>query len=801
MLKHFWNTAFRNLLRYKLFTSINVIGLSISIAIFLALIGYVQYQFSFDKFYEHGDRLYRVEYSEYQQEQPVLQTARTHSRTALLLHEYVPQAEAVARIYHEKAYIFTEDTRIVDQNMLFADSSFFKVFDVNILSGSSEKALIAPHSVMISQSQAEVYFGNDDPIGKSLYFNERLHLTVTGVFEDIPETSSVDFDFIISWSTIVFYGWDSKDGSFDHPGNFTFVKLREHVTDIDAVNNALSVMAKDHITSLQKRGHTGRYSLRPYEDLHFTNNLSGELKPGINKTILYALVSLAVFILVAGWINYVNLSLARSIERAEEIGVRKVFGASRMIISGQFILEAFILAFVTFFIGYSLYYLFTGPLSGMLFNQVNFLSPTITTWLLYFIAFIAGTTLIAFYPAHFISKYKPALIIKHKLGSKGNASFLHQALIIFQLFLAVSILGVTLVARKQVSYMREFDSGFNTRQTIALRGPASTNSDSLRYTRFTSFRSEVLQHPAFRSGTASMNIPGEEIRFHDEGVHAVGTSNEKKQSFWIMQIDEGYQETFGMQLRGGRNFNETEFGNTCVINETAAIALGYTAPTDAINTSIITSDQNTFTVIGVWKDYHHESVRKPVNPIIFFHRHPIEYGYYSFQTQSSDGNYLETLQQIWKKHYPFDQFTHYFVDSFFEQQYRADELFEKLLSLFSIISITVAALGLFGMASLSIVKRMKEIGIRKVLGASVLNILLLISKSYVKLIVISCAFAFPLAYYITDQWLQGFAYKINISWWMVILPGVIVLAATLLTIGAQSIRAALSNPVDTLRDQ
>jgi putative ABC transport system permease protein len=801
MLKHYWNSALRNLLRYKLFTSINIVGLSLSIAVFLALTGYVKYQFSFDKFYENGDRIFRVDYYEYQGGQPVIQTARTHDRAALLLHEYAPEVEAVARIYHEKAYVFTEDVKIVDQDMLFADSSFFKVFDVKILSGSSEKALIAPHSVMVSKSQAEAYFGKQDPLGKILYFNERLVFTVTGVFEDIPETSSIDFDFLLSWSTIPFNGWGTKDGTFNNPSVFTFVKLREKVTNIEAVNVALEKMAMQHITSLEKRGHTGKYALRPYQELHTANSLSGELKPGINVTVMYALVSLAVFILVAGWINYVNLSLARAIERAEEIGVRKVFGASRIIISGQFLLEAFILAVVTFFTGYGLYALFTGPLSSTIFSQVTFLALDLPTWGMYFATFVAATTIIAFYPAYFISRYKPALIMKNRVGGKGGVSILHQGLIIFQLFLAIGIVGITLVAGRQIQYMKNFDSGFNASQTITVRGPASTNSDSLRFTRFTSFRAEVLQHPAFVSGAASMNIPGEEIRYHDEGVHAVGTSNEKKQSFWIMWIDEGYQETFGMKLMGGRNFNQKEFGTTCMINETAARALGYADPLDAVNTSIITSDQKTYMVIGVWKDYHHESVRKPVNPVLFFYRHPHEYGYYSFQVQSREGNYLEVLQRVFRKHYPNDQFIYYFVNSFFEQQYRADELFGKLLRIFSVISMAVAALGLFGMASLSMVKRMREIGIRKVLGATVVNILVMLSKSYIKLIIISCVFAFPLAYFVTYQWLQGFVYKIQVSWWMVIVPGIIVLAATLLTISGQAIRAALSNPAKTLRDQ
>ncbi|MBL7858981.1 MAG: ABC transporter permease [Cyclobacteriaceae bacterium] len=802
MLKHFWVTALRNLVRNKLFTTINVIGLSISMAVFLALTGYVNYQFSFDKFYEDGDRIYRIDYYEFQENEPVLQSARTHDRAALLLGEYVPQIEAIARVYNEKAFVFTEDVRIVDQDMLFADSSFFKVFNLNLISGSADEALVPPHTAVISKSQAEAYFGNEDPMGKTLYFNEHLVFTVTGVFEDIPETSSIDFDFLLSWSTLAFNGWVSKDGSFNAPWTFTFVKLKEHTTDIAGINTAMTTMANEHITTLKNRGHTAQYQLRAYEDLHTSANLSGEFKPPVNKTLLLALVSLAIFMLVAAWINYINLSLARSLERADEIGVRKVFGAARIEISGQFLLEALILAVFTFFIGYGVFLLFTGPFSGVLFSNITFAPINIQSFLLYFLGFVISTTLIAFYPAHFISKFKPALILKNKLGSgKGKANLLHQGLMVFQLFLAVSVVGITVIAEKQIAYMRGFDSGFNARQSISLYAPASTNSDSLRYSRYTSFRADVLQQHAFKSGTASMNIPGQEIRFHDEGVHAVGANNEKKQSFWIMWIDEGYQETFGLTLLGGRNFNQKETGTTCMINESAALALGYKTPTDAVNTSIINSDQTTLTIIGVWKDYHHESVRKSVDPIIFYHHHPHEYGYYTFRVESREGNYLDVLEKIWNKHYPNDQFVYYFMDRFFAEQYQADELFGKLLNLFSIISIVVASLGLFGMASLAMVKRTKEIGIRKVLGASVWNILVMLSKNYVKLIGISCLFAFPLAYYITHHWLNGFAYKITVSWSMIAVPGLIVLAATLLTIAGQSIRAATANPAKSLKDQ
>jgi putative ABC transport system permease protein len=800
MLKHYWVTALRNLVRNKLFTFINIVGLSLSIAIFFALTGYVRYQFSFDKFYENGERIYRINYFEYQAGEPILQTARTHDRTALLVHEYVPQVEAVTRLYHEKAYVWTENVKTVDQVMLYVDSSFFKVFDVKIISGSAEKSLVAPLSVMVSRSQARVYFGHEEPVGKTVFFNERLPFVITGVFEDIPQNSSVRFDWLLSWSTMPFYGWIKKDGDFSTPWTYTYVKLRKNISDLDAVNDGLTALASEHILSLQHRGHTARHEVQPYTSLHTSQPLSGEIMPGANKTVLYALLSLSLFILIAGWVNYVNLSLAQSLERAEEIGVRKVFGAGRVQISGQFLLEALILSVITFLAGYGLYVLFTGPFSHVLFNNVSFMSISTTTFIVYAFGFITLTALIAFYPASFISKIRPALIMKNQMSKGRRASFLHQGLIVFQFFMAVTIVGITIIAGRQVRYMQSFDTGFNSRQTITLRSPASTNSDSLRQTRWNAFRNDVLQHSAFVAGTCSFNIPGEPIRFHDESVHAIGSQNEKKQSFSYLWVDDGYQETFGLTLLAGRNFNQRETGRTCLINETGMKALGYKSPADAINTTIMDNDGKPTTVIGVLKDYHHESIRKTVDPIVFVHRHPFEYGYFTFLVNSREGKYLQVLEQVFHKHYPDDQFVYYFVDSYFEAQYASDELFGKLLNLFSVISIVVACLGLFGMASLSMVKRTREIGIRKVLGASVMNILTLISRNYIILLMISCALAFPLAYYLTTRWLQQFSYKITVQWWMVVLPGVVVLAFTILTIATQCVRAALKDPARTLRE-
>lgn len=802
MLSHFWKSAWRNLLRYKRLTAINIAGLSLSIAIFIALNGYIRYHLSYDQFYPQGDQIFRVDYFEYQDGAAVLESARTHDRTALLLHEYLPDAEAVTRVYNEKAYVFTEDVKIVDQNMLYADSSFFNVFEVKMIAGDPNTALIPPMAVVISQTAAHQYFGDADPMGKTLYFNERLPFIVTGVFEDLPGTSSIDYDFLLSWSTMTFYGWVTRDGTFDFPWTFTYVKLRENHPRLSSLNSKLTKMAADHITNLAERRRTAKFSLSAYQNLHFALPLTGEVKPGMNKTLLYALVSLSIFVLVAAWMNYINLSLAQSLTRASEIGVRKVFGASGLAISGQFILEALILSTLTFVAGAILYYVFTGPYSDWLFAQVTFARMTAGTWILYFAAFVAGTTLAAFYPSYIMSRFKPVLILRNKLGTgRGKSGQLQKGLMVFQLFLAIAVIGVTFVAQRQISFMRNFDSGFNIRQTISLRGPASTNSDSLRYVRYTSFRNEVLRLPAFKDGGASMNIPGQEIRFHDDGVYAVGSKSDQKQSLSVMWIDNGYQETFGMSLLSGRNFELREPKTSCIINQSAALALGFSKAEDAINTSLIGGDNVKYTIVGVWKDYHHESIHKAVSPIMFIFRHPHEYGYYSFRMETTSTDFLPALQKIWNEHYPADTFTCYFMDSFFEEQYTADLLFEKLLTIFGVASVVIACLGLYGMASLAMVKRTKEIGVRKVLGASVPRIMLLLSQTYIRLVIIGSAIAFPLVWYITARWLEGFSYRVDVRWWMIVLPSIFVLLISLATISVQTIRAAMSNPAQVLRDQ
>jgi putative ABC transport system permease protein len=798
MLRHFWNSAIRSLLRNKSTTVINIIGLSISIATFLALVGYVDYQFSYDRFIPDSENVYRLDYYEFQENDPVLQTARSHSRATVLLKEYVPQVKAVTRLYKENCLIFNEQTKITDQKVLWVDSTFFQVFNLPLIEGSPSKCLNAPNSMVISTSQAIAYFGEEDPVGKTLFFNEHLPFVITGVFKDLPKNTSIDFDFLLSWTTLTNYGWTQRDGDFNYPWVFTYILLNEN-TDLPKVNAAVERLAMNHVTTLEKRNHKGKYKIRPYNKIHFGSKLSGELEPGANIVLLYALFSIAVFILIAAWMNYINLSLVKSIERAEEIGVRKVFGANSRIITAQFMTEALLIAIVTSIAGFMIYKFFTQSIPGLFFEGLQFFGSSSITWFLYVVLIIVGTMLVSAYPAYFIYKFKPTAILKNKLGPENGPAFIYKTLIFFQLFLAVVLVGISLVTSRQMRYIRNFDIGFNHDQTISLRGPASTNSDSLRYNRFVCFRNEVLQHPQFIAATASMNIPGEELRWHDESIHAIGGNNDKKQSFWVGWADEGYLGTFGLTLINGRNFQPREFGNNCLINEEGAKSLGYANSKDAVNTEIINSEGKKFQIIGVIKNFHHESIRKPIEPMVIYYLHPFEFGYYTVRLNSNEGDFLKRLNKIWNKHYPNDPFVYYFMDSFFARQYQEDELFGKLVGLFSIVSILIAGLGLYGIASLTVARRTKEIGIRKVLGASVTNILFLISRDYITLLLLATATAVPISYLLIDKWLESFTYHFLVSWWLLVFPGAIIITITLIILLGKSIRAALANPVDSLR--
>jgi putative ABC transport system permease protein len=790
--------SLRLLYKNKTFTIINILGLSIGIATFFALTRYVEYEFSYNKFFPDADRIYRVDYYEYQNNEPLRETSRTHTRLALVLKDDISEIESVTKVYNENCLVFNDKAKITDQKVLWADSAFFSVFRLKLLRGNPDEALRVSNSTVISQSQAKVYFGDENPMGKTIFFNEHLPFTVTGVFEDLPQNSTLKFNFLNSWSTLVNYHWASAAGDFQFPWVITFVLLKKGQPNLENINAKLKAFAEKNVFGIRNKLVTGKYVLHPLTQLHFSTKLKEEIDNGKSKSLLYAIISIAVFILVTAWVNYMNLSLAKSFERAGEIGVRKVYGAGVVHISKQYIVESLFLTTLTFLLGYSIYEIIVVVLRTVAKDTFVLASGHPWVWLFYISIILLGTLLSTVYPAFVMSKLKPALILKHKFKSKNN--YLKNSLVVFQFILSTTLIGCSLIAFRQINFIRKFDIGFNTAQTISLRGPASVNSDSMRLQHYRAFRDEAIRTGFFTVGTSSMNIPGQEPRFHDENVRLPGSTNEKQQSYSVSWIDDGYLETFGLTLLAGRNFSPNDNDNFCLINEMTSKTLGFNNPSEAVNVEFITDSAKKVMIIGVIRDFHNESLKKSIEPFIFYNKHPFEFGYYSFRLKKNgDSKSLSTLKRIWDTHYPNDPFVYYFMDDFFARQYETDNLFGRILVLFSILSIVIAGLGLFGLASFSVVKRTKEIGVRKVNGARVIDLLLLLITDYARLVGIAVAIAIPLIYILMSRWLNGYVYRTHLTVWDMLLPIIIILVITLMTLSYHVIKTVRANPVEALR--
>jgi putative ABC transport system permease protein len=803
MFGHYFATALRNLAKRKLFTFINIAGLSLGIATFLILVRYVEYEFSYDTYLPNAGQIYRVNYQESQAHEQVIASAKTHSGILPLLRHDVPEVQKATRALPENCLIFNEQVKIF-QKGFWVDSTFFNVFKVRMVAGNPSTALIHAYTMVLSQSQAKAYFGDKNPLGQKVYLNEWLPFTITGVYEDVPENSSIQFNFLASWSTITEGFHEETDrGNFDEPRIYTFVTLHPSVRDISAVNAKLAKIAAGHLPGIRLLHSDASYSLMPLKDIHYSTGLKDELEPGRNKTLLVALLYIAFIVLFSALINFVNLSLAQSFQRASEIVIRKIHGASTANIRMQFVAEVFILGLAASTTGLAWFWLFIKLLSAYLPTEFSSLGTLVSIHsILYLALLIPLIMLAAIYPVQLIARQKPAFILKKQLTTGRDKNLLKNILVGFQLFLAILTIGCTITVYRQIDYMRHYDVGLSTQQTISLQGPASTNADSLRYRKFAAFKKDVLTNSKFIAATATTNIPGQELYVHDETIKLLNVKNTRKQSFGVASIDDGYLQTYSIPLLAGRDLNEKDSNYFCLINQSAARALGFENPLSAVHARLVSEKNGKVTVAGVIQDFHQESLQKKIEPIVCYFAHPVLFGYYSFRTGSQNrSGILAVLKQKWLAHYPDDPFIYYFTDVFFANQYKNEELFEKFMGLFCIISVLVASMGLIGLTALSAIKRTKEIGIRKVVGASVFRILLLLSQDYLRFVVIAYAIALPLLYIFIHAWMQNFSYRITIGVWTFIFPWLLVLFITWIVVGLQSLKAAVACPVKSLRTE
>lgn len=811
MIQNYLKLALRNLLKRRGYSFLNLAGLTIGMVCCLFILQYVLHERSYDRFVSRAADIYRLRLDCYQKGELAWRSATVYPAFGPTMLRDFPEIEATCRL-HDAEYVFANrerDLKFAERKGYFADNAFFDIFELPLRQGNPAQALAAPGQLVVSEKFAEKYFGTAEVLGKTLSTNINgsvSDMQITGVFGAFPENSHLVVDYLVSMPTLANIAAAQGDtsrpletswGWYDF---YTYLKLRPN-TDHAAFAAKLPAFTDKYINSnpnAAAASFRNETLLQPLTSIHLWSHINQEAEPNGDGKAVGLLFAVALFILGIAWINYINLSTARAVERAREVGVRKVSGATRGQLVGQFLTESFLLNSAALVLALCAVWFAMPAFSDFLDKNMQFslLSGAPLSWMLGI--FALGTLLSGFYPALVLSGFKPVNILKGAFKTSPKGVNLRRGLIVGQFAVSVAMLVGVLVVTRQVQFMRSQNPGFDRAQTLVLEGP-NTLPDSTYKGVFTGFKNEILQIPGVQSIAGSSSVPGEEI-YWTSGFKHLKSSNENMNTLYILGADADFAQSYNLKFSAGRNFGMTD-KKTAILNESAAKLLGFGSPEQAIGEQVRRGRRDTFAVCGVVRDFHQQGLQKSVDPMILLYS-TNQRSYYSLKISSQD--YPATLarvEAIWKSHLPADPYSYFFLDEHFDSQYKADVLFGKVFGMFTLLAIVIACLGLFGLASYMVLQRNKEIGIRKVLGASVTGITGLLAKDFLKLVAVAIVIASPLAYWAMNEWLSDFAYRIDLQGWMFAAAGAVAVAVAFLTVSFQSVRAALANPVKSLRSE
>lgn len=807
MYKNYLIIAIRNFLKHKSFTFLNVVGLSLGMVASLLILQYVKYERSYDTFHRKAKDIYRVNYNQWQNGKLRFECAAAVPAVGPALKNNFPEVLRFTRLYPVHGIMsYTGSPHgpvsFREEKMQITDSSVFEVFDIHLRDGDKVQALSGPNKVVISTRAAKRYFGEENPMTKTISWDGNKNLEVTGVFESLPENSHIKFDFLISYGTLI------KDAGKEAETNWGWYDFNTYVllnpgADYKALQAKWdSWLQKDRGDEWKKYNGKQEFPLQPLLDIHLGKVLLQESQPEErgNGDSVYALSVIAFFILVIAWVNYINLATAKSFERANEVGVRKVMGALKDQLMRQFMSEAFLINLCAALISIAAVALLWPTFSELAGRNIpiQYLQHP-EFWILVGGLFLVGSLLSGLYPAVVLAGFKPITVLKGKVMGDARGKAMRKGLVVFQFVSSVILISGSIVVYQQLKFMRNQDLGVNINQTLVIKGPGVV-VDSLFRNALEGMKAESLRIPGIKKMTGSTNVPGDEI-FWSNGIKRLSANDQSNIIAYLVGMDHDYVDAFGLKVIEGRNFDiTTNRKKSIILNRAMVTALDYKDPKSAIGEKVILG-RDTMEIIGVLENYHQMSLKEQVTPLVY--RYTPQFAQFlSFKLETTNyQNVLSQLQTVWATRFPGNPMDHFFLDQFFNRQYDQDKRFGQIFSLFTLFAIFVACLGLFGLASFMTMQRTKEIGVRKVLGATVPSLLFLISRDFLTLVVIAFAIAVPIGWYVMDQWLQGFAYRIEMHWWMFALAGVLVIVMANLAVGYQSLKAALANPVKSLRSE
>lgn len=790
---------FRQVGRNKVFSILNLLGLSVGMAAFMLLLQFVVYENSFDEFHQDSDNIYRVRYDAYRNGQRMFACAAAVPAVGPAMKNNFPEVLEYSWAFPLSGVLTNDQNVSYRENKIqIATPSFLSMLDWGMISGDSS-ALSMPNTIVLTESAATKYYGDDDPIGKTLRFGDEFEFEIRGLIKDVPENSHIKFSALISAETLHQWSEGQSRNAWGWYDFNTYILLEEG-TDPQLFQEKFAKWLAVERAEAWGDDSFQEFILQPLEDIHLHSDLLQESEPeeqgDADTVMILAIIALAV--LGIAWINYINLASSRALERAREVGIRKVVGGQKKQLIFQFLTESLMMNILA--AGFSLVIV---ALSLPYFNQLTERSLSLTLfgepqfWAGLVALFLFGAFMAGLYPAFVLSSFKPVLVLKGKFSENGRGYLMRKILVVFQFSASVALIAGTFLVHSQVKYMQKMNLGVSIDQKMVLRGPGNV-TDTLFQEIYRTFKAEVNRTGGISQLTSSSNIPGDEI-FWASGIRRVD-EEEGRGVIYVIGMDEDYLAAFDIELLAGRNFSP-EYGTedlAVIINQRAVDFLEFTSPEDAIG-KIVDFHGEERHIVGVIADYHQMSLKQEPIPLLYRY-FPASSEYFIMKVDPKQLDVaLIGLENTWNQFYEGNPFETFFLDEFFDRQYRMEKQLNTAVGFFALVAILIAALGLFGLSSYTTLQRTKEIGIRKVNGASPGRILKLISKDYLVLILLSVIIASPLTWLLIRRWLEAFPYQVSLHWWVFIFTGLIALVLALAAVSIQTLRAANKNPTESLK--
>lgn len=803
MLRNYFRISVRNLVKHKAYTFINVIGLAVGLAAFLLIQQYVQFEKSYDRFHADADQLYRLTTDQIVDSVLGTRDAMSFFPSGKVLKDEIPEIREYTTTHKFGELVFRKgESLVTEEKVIAADERFLSLFTYPVVSGNKSTMLSEPNSLVLSQSKARFYFGGEDPVGKSIHLHSAFNrdFKVTGVIADPPQNTHYKFDILLSISTIKDRIERDAWNGFNY---YTYLKLDQNAT-LSKINELLPALSKKYIGDESSLV----FNLQPVTDIHLHSDFTFEPEIHGSARAVAFLGLISAFILIIAWVNYINLSTAKAFDRAKEVGIRKVVGARKKQLVVQFMFESLLINFLGAMLAMGLAEAALPAFNNLIGKEILDHTWNNVTFLLNLGLFFAlGTIVSGIYPALVLSGFRPVMVLKGKFRNSAQGVWLRKGLVVLQFAASLTLIASTFIVYQQVRYMRSQEIGMSVGQVVGFRNPRFSNEEQeAGVQKRILFTEELEKNPSVLGTAMISNLPGggsSDISSSSGGVRIAGKTDRLEATTYILSMNDQAMELLGMEMLHGRHFNRKMASDTAavIVNEAFINRFGLAADEPLLNEKIqfgSNEENDRYPIIGIVKNAHRSSLKNEVEPTVYFFREASGYTIVKL-TANQYGKGLDYVKSSWERFFPDASFKYTFLDERFEGLYQEDKKFGAVFGAFSVLALVVATLGLFGLSSFMAVQRTKEVGVRKVLGASVTQIISIFYKNFIELLFIAFVAGAPVIYFSMNSWLDGYAYRISFPWLMLGLSFGIVLFVALLTVGYQVYKVAALNPVKALR--